>query len=147
VIRFGQTAEGIIVMARYTGLGAALLALLAAGALAGCGPEEDAQGAPGTSYSVPLGRESSTKETVTVRMRDFGYAPRRVRIHAGDSVRWTDDDHAPHTATAEQHAAGRFETGRVRSGHSSPVEFRKPGRYPYYCRFHPFMVGTVEVVH
>lgn len=134
-------------MARYTGLGAALVALLAAGAMTGCGPEEDAQGAAGTSYSVPLGRVSATTPVVTVRMRDFGYTPRRVRIRAGESVRWTDDDRAPHTATAEQHAAGTFETGRVRSGHSSPVQFGKPGRYPYYCRFHPFMVGTVEVVH
>jgi plastocyanin len=131
-------------MGSYTGLGGALVALLAAGALAGCGPEDDAQGA---GYSVPLGRVSSTPETVNVPMKHFGYLPRRVRIRAGQAVRWTDMDRAPHTATAEQHASGPFETGRVRSGGSATVVFHKPGRYPYYCRFHPFMVGTVEVVH
>ncbi len=134
-------------MGSYTGLGAALVALLAVGALASCGPEDDAQGASPAGYSVPLGRESSTPETVNVPIKRFGYLPRRVRIRAGQAVRWTDMDRAPHTATAEQHAAGPFETGRVRSGRSATVVFHTPGRYPYYCRFHPFMVGTVEVVH
>ena len=80
-------------------------------------------------------------------MKNFGYLPRRVRIRAGQAVRWTDMDRAPHTATAEQHAAGTFETGRVTSGRSATVVFGSRARYPYYCRFHPFMVGTVEVVH
>jgi plastocyanin len=138
----------MIGMGSYTRLGGALVALLAAGALASCGPEDDAQGAPpGAGYSVPLGRVSSTPETVNVPMKHFGYLPRRVRIRAGQAVRWTDMDRAPHTATAEEHAAGAFETGRVSSGASATVVFRKPGSYPYYCRFHPFMVGTVEVVH
>jgi plastocyanin len=146
VIRIGRTAEGISDMASHTATGASLLALLAAGVLAGCGPEDAAQGAPGPP-SVPLGREPATPVTVNVPMKSFGYLPRRVRIRAGQAVRWTDMDRAPHTATAEEDAGGSFETGRVRSGRSATVVFTKPGRYPYYCRFHPFMVGTVEVVH
>jgi plastocyanin len=146
VIRIGPTAEGIPEMARHTGPGICLLALLAAGVLAGCGPEDAAQGAPGPA-SAPVGRPASAAVTVNVPMKSFGYLPRRVRIRAGQAVRWTDMDRAPHTATAEQDAAGSFETGRVRSGRSATVVFSKPGRYPYYCRFHPFMVGTVQVVH
>ncbi len=133
-------------MARFTAPGVSLLALLAAGVLAGCGPEDSAQGAPGPA-SAPLGRVASAPVTVNVPMKSFGYLPRRVRIRAGQAVRWTDMDRAPHTATADQDAAGSFETGRVRNGRSATVMFTKPGRYPYYCRFHPFMVGTVEVVH
>jgi plastocyanin len=39
-----------------------------------------------------------------------------------------------------------FDTKRLETSEDGTTEFDEPGSYPYFCRFHPFMTGTVEVV-
>ena len=49
---------------------------------------------------------------------------------------------ALHTATGDDEA---FDTGDLDLDEQGEVTFDEPGSYPYYCRFHAFMRGTVEV--
>jgi plastocyanin len=77
-----------------------------------------------------------------VQIKNFAYAPATLRVKAGSTVRWTNQDSAPHTASASN---GSFTspTLRLRQGYSK--RFAKAGRYAYLCALHPGMRGTVVV--
>ncbi len=63
-------------------------------------------------------------------------------IHAGETVRWTNNDTASHTATAEDNSWG---TGTLKTDQSFVRRFDTPGTYTYYCSYHPEMTGTIVV--
>ena len=88
------------------------------------------------------GEASMTAATAEVEIADFEYVPETITVAAGDEVTWTNADDAPHTATAEE---GSFDTGDLDRAEEGRVTFDAPGTYSYYCRFHAFMKGTVEV--
>ncbi|MDI3338754.1 cupredoxin family copper-binding protein [Defluviimonas aestuarii] len=72
----------------------------------------------------------------------FAFVPDRLEIRAGDTVRWTNHDIAPHTATDK---AGGWDTGRIAKGESAEVTFEAPGAYTVFCRYHPNMVAEIVV--
>jgi plastocyanin len=52
-------------------------------------------------------------------------------------------DSAAHTATATDRS---FSTPSIKKGKSSkPVVLKEAREYAYFCDFHPYMKGTVEV--
>jgi plastocyanin len=77
-----------------------------------------------------------------VTIKDFKYAPASISVSVGDSITWTNQDIAPHTATAND---GSFDTGSLSKGKSGSVTFSKAGTFPYICSIHPSMKGTVTV--
>jgi plastocyanin len=77
-----------------------------------------------------------------VRIAGMAFNPADIAIRAGDSVVFTNEDGAPHTATAED---GSWDTGRLDRGASAELGFSSPGAYPYRCAFHPSMRGRVIV--
>ena len=122
----------------------AIALLVTCGALAGtagCGGDDEtttaaAQSQPATSTTATAG------PTGTIDIADFKYDPETVTVKAGSEVTWTNSDAAAHTATADDSS---FDTGDLDQGDSKSVTFDKPGRFTYYCRFHPFMKATVAV--
>jgi plastocyanin len=77
-----------------------------------------------------------------VTIRDYVYAPDPVRVRAGSSVTWTNNDAAPHTASADD---GGWDSGSLTEGKSGTVRFDTPGTYSYHCALHPTMKGKVVV--
>ncbi|MFN2471708.1 MAG: cupredoxin domain-containing protein [Gaiellaceae bacterium] len=77
-----------------------------------------------------------------VRIASFAFRPQTLRVPAGATVRWTNDDAAPHTATASN---GSFSSPQLRRGQSWTRRFARPGRFAYVCALHPGMRGTVVV--
>jgi plastocyanin len=77
-----------------------------------------------------------------VTIKNFLFAPRAITVHVGDSVSWTNQDSAPHTATAND---GSFDTGQLAKGKSGSHTFTKAGTFAYICSIHPSMKGTVTV--
>jgi plastocyanin len=77
-----------------------------------------------------------------VTIAGFAFDPATVTIQVGDSVTWTNDDSAPHTATAED---GSFDTGQLATGDSETVTFDTAGTFDYICSIHPQMTGSVVV--
>jgi plastocyanin len=71
------------------------------------------------------------------------FSPATVRVLAGDQVRWMNHDSRPHTASAD---GGAFDTGSIAAHGEASVAFPTLGTFPYTCRIHPFMHGTVDVV-
>jgi YVTN family beta-propeller protein len=78
----------------------------------------------------------------SVSIANFAFAPAALTVAAGDSVRWTNDDAAPH-ALAFQDGAGPTEL--LLPGQSATRRFAAAGNYDYVCSVHPYMRGTVTV--
>jgi plastocyanin len=78
----------------------------------------------------------------SVTIKNFAFAPASVTVNTGDTVTWTNQDDAPHTATG---SGGSFNTGTLAKGKSASHTFSSAGSFSYICAIHPNMHGTVVV--
>ena len=85
----------------------------------------------------------SGAETVPVDTKGYAYAPGDVTVAAGDTVTWTNSDSAPHTVTST--GSGPLDSPNMQKGDTWSFTFTQAGSYPYYCKVHPDMKGTVTV--
>ena len=84
----------------------------------------------------------STSAGPTVSIANFAFVPAQIRISAGQTVTWTNDDGAPHGLAYQDGAKG---TDVLLPGASFQRRYDKPGTYDYVCAVHPYMVGKVIV--
>jgi plastocyanin len=75
-----------------------------------------------------------------VAIKDFKFDPPTLEVAAGDTITFTNEDGAPHTATANDKS---FDTGRLGKGESASVTIANAGSFDYICTFHPMMKGNV----
>ena len=68
-----------------------------------------------------------------VEIVEFNFEPEEITVPAGTTITFTNQDKAPHTATADD---GSFDTEELGKGDSAEETFDDPGTYAYYCRFH-----------
>lgn len=109
--------------------GAALLGVAAAAATAATA------GLPGRPHAgAPQPRRHR------VEIAAFAFMPAQLAIAAGDTVEWVNRDIAPHTATDTAEA---WDTGPLQKAETATVTFSTPGRYAYFCRFHPHMRAEI----
>lgn len=80
---------------------------------------------------------------IAVDIKDFAYSPDPVTVAVGDRITWTNQDSAPHTATAQDREA--LQSGTLNQGYIYTETFEVAGTYEYVCEFHPNMAGTVIV--
>lgn len=108
----------------------AALAVALLGAQTGTSPSSSASPAPAASPAV------------VVHMKNFAFVPASVTIHAGQSVKWINDDSVSHSATANDRS---WNSGELDNGQSWTYTFSAAGTYQYFCDDHSFMKGTVIV--
>jgi len=77
-----------------------------------------------------------------VSIVNFAFAPTPLKIAAGQSVTWSNDDGAPHGLAYKDGAAG---VDPLLPGKTFTRTFDKPGVYDYVCSVHPYMQGQVVV--
>jgi plastocyanin len=70
------------------------------------------------------------------------FNPPALTVRRGARVTWINKDLFPHTASASSNA---FDSHSIAPNASWTYTARKPGSYPYTCRFHPAMQGTLTV--
>jgi len=65
----------------------------------------------------------------------------------GTTVTWENTDNTVHTVTSGEapEADGIFDSEMMTAGDIFKFTFTEAGNYNYYCTFHPWMVGTVNV--
>lgn len=129
----------------------ASLAVLTLG-VAGCGggdkKDSSAPAEPAPSNSAPAATSSHSASegkavsSAKVPIVDFKYKPETITVAKGAKVTFTNEDAAPHTATADN---GSFETGTLKKGQSKAITLDKAGSFAYYCQFHRFMTGKIIV--
>jgi LPXTG-motif cell wall-anchored protein len=79
----------------------------------------------------------------TVSIGDNFYAPVTISISVGDTVTWSNDGQAQHSATAND---GSFDTGVFGPGVRRSHTFKTAGHFDYYCLIHgKSQSGTVRV--
>ena len=80
--------------------------------------------------------------TVAVNIQNFLFQPKGITINLGDSVKWTNKDAAPHTATSD---TALWDSGTLSTNASFTRIFDKTGKFTYHCTIHPGMTGSVTV--
>lgn len=78
-----------------------------------------------------------------VRITGFAFVPRVLEVRAGDTITWTNDDLAPHTATADEYG---WNTGELAKGQSQKITVTEDMETHYFCAFHPHMKGSLKIV-
>jgi plastocyanin len=91
-----------------------------------------------------LGGGTALAADHAVSIAGFAFSPSTVTVSVGDTVTWTNSDGATHTATAND---GSWDTGNIAGGGGTgAVTFATAGTFPYHCRLHTQMPGTVVVL-
>lgn len=76
------------------------------------------------------------------------YEPQVVDVTVGDTVAWESLDNTVHTVTSGNPDVGPdgvFDSGMISTGDTFEYTFTDAGSFDYYCTFHPWMIGTVNV--
>jgi plastocyanin len=121
----GRRGYASLILALFVVLGVAVFA-------AGCGG-----GTSGTTTTTAGGAGGGQ-----VVMKGFAFDPASVTVKVGDTVTWTNEDSATHTVDADN---GEFSSGDLAQGKTFSFKFDKAGTYPYHCKVHPNMKGTIVV--
>lgn len=95
---------------------------------------------PGGMMGVAAG--PTAPADASVRMAGSRFEPATLTIRVGEVVRWFNDDALPHTVSATD---ASWDSGNLVPGQAYGRRFDTAGSYPYVCRYHPGMVGTIEV--
>jgi len=82
---------------------------------------------PGTGQQVGIANRLFTPATLTVSV--------------GSTVTWTNADAATHSVTFDNGP----DCGNLATGASTTVTFSAAGSYPYHCKIHPSMTGSITV--
>jgi photosystem II stability/assembly factor-like uncharacterized protein len=77
-----------------------------------------------------------------VSIINMTFSPNSIQIAIGDTVRWTNLDSAPHTATA---TSGEWNSGNMNLNDEYSHVFLIEEVDPYYCIYHSNMTGSVTV--
>ena len=76
------------------------------------------------------------------------YDPQVIDVGVGTTVVWDNIDITVHTVTSgdpDGGPDGLFDSGMMSTGDKYEFTFTTAGSQDYYCTFHPWMVGTVNV--
>ena len=76
------------------------------------------------------------------RSDNFSFIPKSLTVKAGATVTWTNRDDIPHTATSTEK---KFASPVLDTDQAFSFKFQESGSYPYFCKIHPTMTGTVVV--
>ena len=85
---------------------------------------------------------AATPKRHDVRINSFEFEPQHIEVNVGDMIVWTNEDLAPHTATADE---GGWDTGEIVKNDHRSVTVTEGMETSYFCAFHPHMKGTIEV--
>ena len=88
---------------------------------------------------------SSAVATDKVAIQNYNFSPSSIKVKAGTTVTWTNQDDVHHTVTMDSGSSGGPDSSQLGKGESYSYTFSKAGTYNYHCGIHPEMHGTVIV--
>ena len=102
--------------------------------LGGC---KDNSTNPNNSQPPPAG-----STTTTIALAGNVFTPASPTIAKHTTITWYNNSGVTHTSTSN---TGIWDTGDIDAGNSKTTTFDSTGTFPYYCKYHPMMVGTITV--
>jgi plastocyanin len=97
------------------------------------------------SPAAPSGAPSSQSPAADVTIAGFRFAPARLTVRAGTTIRWTNGGHLEDVVHSVDFPGGGVDSRVLHHGDRFVHAFTAPGTYDYLCRIHPFMHGAVVV--
>lgn len=102
----------------------------------------------------------TNESNVQMDIKDFKYAQANIKIKAGTTVTWTNQDTMEHDVMAEHdHSeaahdglshdevdSDAFGSALLAKGESYSFTFTEPGVEAYHCSLHPYMKGSITIV-
>jgi len=99
-----------------------------------------------------VGPTSSTTPPYTAIVINSGspyFVPKLATVSSGEPIRWENPTPTEHTIThmgcLEDGQTCAFDSGIVLPNDTFTIPGLAPGQYPYICRVHPIMRGTITV--
>ena len=71
------------------------------------------------------------------------FIPASTQVPAGTKITWSNKDYVAHTATSGD--GSTFDTKTILPGTSLTLTLQHKGVFTYYCKIHPWMMGTILV--
>ena len=121
------------------------LPLLAAVALAaaGCGSSNSSSSSSSSSSSQAAPATSTASgggKTVTIDMKNIQFSPSSATVKVGQTVKWVNQDSAPHNVTG-----GPLHSKTFGQGGSFTFTPKKAETISYVCTIHPNMTAKLTV--
>ena len=95
----------------------------------------------GIAVAFLLAATPASAEDVAVKIGNFTFGPQEVKVKAGTTVTWTNEDDIPHTVVSPN----GFRSKVMDTDGTYSFTFTTPGTYKYFCSLHPHMTGTIVV--
>jgi amicyanin len=80
-------------------------------------------------------------DATAVKIGNFTFGPQEMKVKAGTTVTWTNEDDMPHTVVSPNN----FRSKVLDTQGAYSFTFTTPGTYKYFCSLHPHMTGTIIV--
>ena len=127
----------------------------AAGAITPGPGQRQVAGMPGASPMPDMSMSTPTSSPKTgaadapvtadaVAIKNFAFSPTTLKVTAGTTVTWTNQDTDAHTVTSAG-SGGPLHSPALATHATYSYRFTEPGTYAYLCTIHPFMTAKVEV--
>ena len=104
------------------------------------------QAGPTTDWTfrvLPLYVKGNTGINIDGTIKDYKFIPGTLRVKAGSTVTFHNDDLIEHTITDS--VAGGGDSGLIGAGQSISVKLTEVGEFNYRCRLHNNMTGKIIV--
>jgi 3',5'-cyclic-AMP phosphodiesterase len=98
-----------------------------------------------STLGMVAAQSSSSRNVSTsseVNIDNFSFTPKSLTVKPGTAVTWTNHDDIPHDIVSTEN---RFASPVLDTDQAFSFTFKEPGSYPYYCKIHPMMTGTILV--
>ena len=80
-------------------------------------------------------------DATAIKIGNFTFGPQELKVKAGTTVTWTNEDDIPHTVVSPNN----FRSKVLDTDGTYAFTFTTPGTYKYFCSLHPHMTGTIVV--
>ncbi len=84
----------------------------------------------------------NTADTTEIKIDNFSFTPKSMTVKVGTAVTWTNRDDIPHNVVSTEK---KFSSPVLDTDQTFTFKFQEPGTYPYFCKIHPMMTGTIVV--
>jgi plastocyanin len=91
---------------------------------------------------TPIALSADTPTTHDIKIKHFKFDPESIQVKFGDIIRWTNEDLAPHTATANNFG---WDTEELAEGDNAEITVVEGMDTAYFCAFHPHMKGAITI--
>ena len=95
----------------------------------------------GVAAVLLLAATPAQAEDAAIKIGNFTFGPQELKVKAGTTVTWVNEDDIPHTVVSPNN----FRSKPLDSEDKFSFTFSTPGTYKYFCSLHPHMTGTIVV--